>query len=57
MSTITTEYLYDTISDYFAFECEEDSWEKGQDLESWDREQLLAYYLEFLNSDVDEVCY
>jgi hypothetical protein len=29
---ISDEDLYDILADHFAFVCEEDSWEKGQDL-------------------------
>jgi len=53
MKHISTEYLYDILSDHFAFECEEDSWEKGQDVGEWERDQMLNYYLEFLGNGED----
>ena len=38
--------LHDFINDYIASECEEDSWEKAQDLDTWSFSELESYYTE-----------
>jgi hypothetical protein len=45
---ISDEDLYDILADHFAFVCEEDSWEKGQDLNEWTSEQMWGYYYKYL---------
>lgn len=42
------EELYEILSDHFAFHCEEDSWEKSQDLDEWSEDQMLAYYVKYI---------
>lgn len=44
------EELYEILSDHFAFACEEDSWEKGQDLDTWETEQMQEYFDKYIGS-------
>ena len=34
------------LQDYFSFSCEEDSWERAQDLDYWTLEDMVEYYKE-----------
>lgn len=40
----SNEELYEILSDHFMY-CEEDSWERAQDLDSWGYEDMSDYYL------------
>tara|TARA_R110000737_G_scaffold83999_1_gene116504 strand:- start:424 stop:579 length:156 start_codon:yes stop_codon:yes gene_type:complete len=46
----TYEELFDILGDYFAFECEEHSWESGVDLEDMSYEDMLAYYIRYIGA-------
>lgn len=37
------EYLYELVDDHISTNCEEDSWEKSQDIDCWSTEELEAY--------------
>ena len=46
----TEEELFDILGDYFAFECEEDSWEYNTDIEDMSYEDMLAYYIRYIGA-------
>lgn len=48
---ISDEMLYEILSDYFSFSCEEDSWEKSQDLDEWSTDQMWAYYVKYIGEE------
>lgn len=48
---ISNEELYEILSDHFAFACEEDSWEKAQDLDVWSTSEMQSYYDKYLKEE------
>jgi hypothetical protein len=44
------EEIIDIVSDYFMY-CEEDSWERAQDLDFWTNDEVMKYYTENLNGN------
>ena len=45
---LSHEELYEILTDHFLFACEEDSWEKSEDLDYWEHEEMWEYYCKYL---------
>lgn len=45
----TSEELYDIITDHFMY-CEEDSWEKDVDLDTWTTQEMVNYANEYIGA-------
>lgn len=52
MYKLSQEELYELIANRIAYECEEDSWEKEEDLDTWDYEYMRQYYERYMEKAV-----